>query len=83
MFMTLKFQGYTNHVQYRNTLSLYSTEEKGLLCAKCIAVTNSIQLGNFSHKKFQAQNLIFKVILCSSEHICSIVRYCFRSFKQL
>ena len=26
---------------------------------------------------------IFKVILCASEHICSIVRYCFRSFKQL
>ena len=25
----------------------------------------------------------FKVILCASEHICSIVRYCFRSFKQL
>ena len=25
----------------------------------------------------------FKVILCTSEHICSIVRYCFRSFKQL
>ena len=24
-----------------------------------------------------------KVILCTSEHICSIVRYCFRSFKQL
>ena len=23
-----------------------------------------------------------KVILCASEHICSIVRYCFRSFKQ-
>jgi len=22
-----------------------------------------------------------KVILCASEHICSIVRYCFRSFK--
>jgi len=26
---------------------------------------------------------IFKVILCASEHICSIVRYCFRSFKEL
>ena len=25
---------------------------------------------------------IVKVILCASEHICSIVRYCFRSFKQ-
>ena len=24
-----------------------------------------------------------KVILCTSEHICSIARYCFRSFKQL
>jgi len=24
---------------------------------------------------------IIKVILCASEHICSIVRYCFRSFK--
>ena len=23
------------------------------------------------------------VILCASDHICSIVRYCFRSFKQL
>jgi len=27
--------------------------------------------------------LFLKVILCASEHICSIVRYCFRSFKQL
>ena len=27
--------------------------------------------------------IILKVILCASEHICSIVRYCFRSFKQL
>ena len=27
--------------------------------------------------------LCIKVILCASEHICSIVRYCFRSFKQL
>ena len=26
---------------------------------------------------------IIKVILCASEHICSIVRYCFKSFKQL
>jgi len=26
---------------------------------------------------------VVKVILCASEHICSIVRYCFRSFKQL
>ena len=24
-----------------------------------------------------------KVILCASEHICSIVRYCFRRLKQL
>ena len=24
-----------------------------------------------------------KVILCASEHICSIVRYCFRSFKSI
>ena len=24
-----------------------------------------------------------KLILCASEHICTIVRYCFRSFKQL
>ena len=24
-----------------------------------------------------------KVILCASEHICTIVRYFFRSFKQL
>jgi len=27
--------------------------------------------------------LFIKVILCASEQICSIVRYCFRSFKQL
>ena len=26
---------------------------------------------------------LLKVILCASEHICSIVRYCFRSFKQI
>jgi len=24
-----------------------------------------------------------KVILCASEQICSIVRYCFRSFKKI
>ena len=29
------------------------------------------------------QFTMLKVILCASEHICSIVRYCFRSFKQL
>ena len=28
-------------------------------------------------------DVVIKVILCASEHICSIVRYCFRSFKQL
>ena len=27
--------------------------------------------------------LSLKVILCASEHICLIVRYCLRSFKQL
>jgi len=27
--------------------------------------------------------IVVKVILCASEHICSIVRYCFRSFNQL
>ena len=27
--------------------------------------------------------LFLKVILCASEHNCLIVRYCFRSFKQL
>jgi len=27
---------------------------------------------------------LFKVILCASEHICSIVRYCFRNnFKKI
>ena len=29
------------------------------------------------------EGIYVKVILCASEHICSIVRYCFRSFKQL
>mgnify|MGYP006890297111 CR=1 FL=1 len=29
------------------------------------------------------QNSYFKVILCASQHIFSIVRYCFRSFNQL
>jgi len=27
--------------------------------------------------------LVFKVILYASEHISSIIRYCFRSVKQL
>ena len=41
---------------------------------------------NFCHKyqpcSFSSWNII-KVILCASEHIFSIVRYCFRSFKHL
>ena len=32
---------------------------------------------------FRVVTICIKVILCASEHICSIVRYCFRSFKQL
>jgi len=35
------------------------------------------------NKKIKKVNCLLKVILCASEHICSIVRYCFRSFKQL
>ena len=31
---------------------------------------------------FQSHENSVKVILCASEHICSIVRYCFKSFKQ-
>jgi len=27
--------------------------------------------------------MVVKVILCASDYICSIIRYCFRSFKQL
>ena len=43
---------------------------------------NLIALGNsINESKMHAKS--FKVILCASEHICSIVRYCFRSFKQL
>jgi len=34
-------------------------------------------------KWLQKMYTTFKVILYASEHICSIVRYCFRSFKQL
>ena len=33
--------------------------------------------------QWHLQIKILKVILRASEHICSIVRYCFRSFKQL
>ena len=29
------------------------------------------------------RHIELKVILCASEHICSIVQYCLRSFKQL
>ena len=36
----------------------------------------------FRHSNIRNLNCV-KVILCASEHICSIVRYCFRSFKQL
>jgi len=38
---------------------------------------------NVKMATFLTINLFIKVILCASEHICSIVRYCFRSFKQL
>ena len=38
-------------------------------------------LGIFTDSHFESQ--LVKVKLCASEHICSIVRYCFRSFKQL
>ena len=34
-------------------------------------------------KSNETKMLHVKVILCASEHICSIVRYCFRSYKQL
>ena len=37
---------------------------------------------NKIHRYLERSNII-KVIICASEHICSIVRYCFRSFKQL
>ena len=33
--------------------------------------------------EYAAKGTNVKVILCASEHICSIVRYCFGSFKQL
>ena len=35
------------------------------------------------HHQQNHQSFYFKVILCVSEHIYSIRRYCFRSFKQL
>ena len=38
--------------------------------------TSFIRFGRYSQE-------CIKVILCASEHICSIVGYCFRSFKQL
>ena len=45
----------------------------------CFDFHNLIRLSQ-SYATFSA---VVKVILCASEHICSIVRYCFRSFKQL
>jgi len=35
------------------------------------------------HVYFYITDINFKVILCASEHICLIARYCYRSFKQL
>ena len=41
------------------------------------------KMDKIARKKVNDVRLYLKVILCASEHICSIVRYCFRSFKQL
>jgi len=46
-----------------------------------IGFLNYMHLPLKSHIKIRTQ--LIKVILCTSEQICSIVRYCFRSFKQL
>ena len=43
-------------------------------------VSYCLKLMLFKEKK---DFTLIKVILCASEHICSIVQYCFRSFKQL
>ena len=37
----------------------------------------------FLRRNIKIHSESLKVILCASEHICSIVRCCFRSFKQL
>jgi len=53
---------------------------------RSIAFTNDGQeMWSFGGKFRQSNTdpISFKVILCASKHICSIVRYCFRSFKQL
>ena len=45
-------------------------------------LSSSTQADTHAHPP-RCTYMFIKVILCASEHICSIVRYCFRSFKQL
>ena len=50
-------------------------------CRRCFQEHG--HLSRFILTLFLSLKPLFKVILCASDHICSIVRYCFRSFKQL
>ena len=79
----------------RKNRKIKSQKVKSLFCLR----NKSMIIFNLKHSSHYVQNsmhciatncckvksahLNIKVILCASEHICSIVRYCFRRFKQL
>jgi len=67
-------------INYINVLSILIQPKN----SNCTNPTNHIYVISFNTKtKGSVKYTTFKVILCASEHICSIVQYCFRSFKQL
>ena len=65
-----------SHIRFTSTY-LYSNHESDTnKCELCDEIKTD------EHYFFRCNRFV-KVILCACEHICSIVRYCFRSFKQL
>ena len=65
--------------------SIYIQYKYNFTLINQLQYTMNIQLRNNDSAIFNKKSArgILKVILCASEHICSIVRYCFRSYKQL
>ena len=63
-----------------------NTYQKGRVLMQMYRVVPQTKRGNSlrsSKRSIHNTKYKVKVILCASEHICSIVRYCFRSFTQL
>ena len=57
----------------------YKNISMRIYCDTCLDYHTSV----VTYNCVEVKQSNVKVILCASEHICSIVRYCFRSFKQL